>query len=99
VIRAFDVAYFAASTDGVATNQEFAQSLGLDYPVLADPDKTAARLYGVAGTLKPWASRWTFYVGKDGRILYIDKNVTADGHGEEVPARLKQLGFPPRDSR
>jgi len=39
------------------------------------------------------ASRWTFYIGADGRILYIDKAVIADGHGEEVPARLEALGI------
>lgn len=39
------------------------------------------------------ALRWTFYIGIDGRILFIDKAVIADGHGEEVPARLLELGM------
>ena len=42
------------------------------------------------------AARWTFYIGIDGRILYIDRKVVADGHGEEVPARLTALGVPRR---
>ena len=36
------------------------------------------------------------YIGVDGRILYIDKAVVADGHGEDVPARLEALGIPRR---
>jgi len=32
-------------------------------------------------------------IGTDGRILYIDREVVADGHGEEVPARLTALGI------
>jgi len=55
-----------------------------------------ARAYGVVGTLKPWASRWTFYIGKDGKILYIDKDVNPSTAGRDVAARLKALGVPPR---
>lgn len=37
--------------------------------------------------------RWTFYIGIDGRILFIDKTVIADSHGEDVPAHLLELGI------
>jgi len=40
------------------------------------------------------ASRWTFYIGKDGRILEIDKNVKAATHGEAVAKRLAELNVP-----
>jgi peroxiredoxin Q/BCP len=69
--------------------------LDLRHPILSDPDRIAARAYGVlaGGRPRPW--RWTFYVGLDGRIVFIDKIVIADGHGEEVPARLRELGMIP----
>ena len=86
------MAYFAASTDDADTNRRFAESLGADFPILADPKKEAARAYGVASTLKPWASRWTFYIGKDGRILYIDKDVRTSTAGRDIAARLSELG-------
>jgi thioredoxin-dependent peroxiredoxin len=38
-----------------------------------------------------FASRWTFYIGADGRILDIDKKVSASSHGRDVVARLKEL--------
>jgi thioredoxin-dependent peroxiredoxin len=38
------------------------------------------------------AARWTFYIGPDGRILYIDKDVKPSSHGEDVAARLAALG-------
>ena len=47
MLRAFDVAYFAASVDDAKTNKEFAESLELDYPILSDPDKKVAEAYGV----------------------------------------------------
>jgi peroxiredoxin len=40
-----------------------------------------------------FASRWTFYIGIDGRIAAIDKKVSASSHGEEVVKRLESLKF------
>jgi peroxiredoxin Q/BCP len=36
--------------------------------------------------------RWTFYIGKDGHILYIDRKVRAATAGQDVAAKLKELG-------
>jgi peroxiredoxin Q/BCP len=60
--------------------------------VLADPGKAVAKAYDVVGALMPWASRWTFYIGVDGRILYIDRDVKAATAGADIAARLAQLG-------
>jgi peroxiredoxin Q/BCP len=91
-LRRLDVAYFAASVDRPETNARFADSLHLDYPILSDPTKTVARAYGVLGA-SGFASRWTFYIGIDGRIAAIDKKVSASSHGEEVVKRLESLKF------
>jgi peroxiredoxin Q/BCP len=88
------VAYFAASVDSADTNKRFAESLGVTYPILSDPAKQVGKSYGVVGGLMPWASRWTFYIGTDGKILYVDKNVSPATAGEDVVARLKALGVP-----
>ncbi len=87
------MAYFAASVDTPETNKKFAESLDLNYPLLSDPEKEVARAYGVVAGDKQYASRWTFYIGKDGRILYIDKNVSPAAHGKDVLERLKALGI------
>jgi len=91
-MRKFDVQVFAASVDSPAANASFAQSLGLGYPILSDPSRDVARVYGV---LSPsgFASRWTFYIGADGRILSIDQQVRAATHGSAVVARLHELGI------
>ncbi len=46
-LHALKVAYFTASVDTPELNKKFAESLDLDYPILSDPDKTAANAYGV----------------------------------------------------
>ena len=91
MLRKFDVRYFAASVDAPETNAEFAASLGIDYPILSDPTKATARAYGVLGATG-LASRWTFYIGPDGRILGTDKQVRAASHGADIAKRLEELG-------
>jgi len=86
------VAYFAASTDTPQKNKEFAESLGADFPILGDPDKAAAGPYGVVMPVIGLANRWTFYIGKDGKVLFIDKAVKPDTAGEDVAAKLAELG-------
>jgi|KBSMisStaDraftv2_1062788.scaffolds.fasta_scaffold218946_2 peroxiredoxin Q/BCP len=83
---------FAASVDTVKTNTDFAAALDLTCPILSDPGKDVARAYGVLGP-SGFASRWTFYIGADGRILDIDTQVRATSHGRDVAARLTQLGI------
>jgi peroxiredoxin Q/BCP len=90
------VAYFSISVDTPERNTEFAQSLGVDYPILSDPSRTVATAYGVVDRDQPFASRWTFYVGPDGRIAYIDKHVSPATHGQAVAAKLAELGVPRR---
>lgn len=86
------VALFAASVDDAATNKKFAESLGLDYPILSDPTKETAKAYGVLNE-KGMASRWTFYIGKDGKILHIDQAVQPSDHGKTVSEQLQKLGI------
>ena len=90
------MAYFSASVDTPETNKAFAQSLGVDYPLLSDPSKAVAKAYGVVNTDQPFASRWTFYIGADGKILFIDKHVSPSSHGKAIVDKLAELGVPRR---
>ena len=80
-------------------NKSFAEHLGLDYPLLSDPSRAAARAYGVVREDQQFASRWTFYIGTDGRILYIDKQVSTKTHGAAIAAKLAELGVRRRGPR
>ena len=92
-MRKLNVAYFTVSVDSAETNKRFAQSLGVDYPILSDPEKVVARAYGVVHGIRLWPERWTFYIGKDGKILYVDKKIKAQTAAEDVAKKLKELGI------
>ena len=84
--------YFAVSVDDAETNKKFAESLEADYPILSDPEKKAAAAYGVLGA-SGFASRRTFYIGRDGKILEIDRAVNVKTAGDDVARKLGELGI------
>lgn len=89
------MAYFTASVDPMAGprgNKAFAESLELDYPILSDESKEAAKKYGVVTPERGVPFRWTFYIGKDGKILFIDKEVKVGAHGADIAKKLLELG-------
>ena len=93
MLRQFDVRYFGVSVDSPAANADFARTLELDYPILSDPSKQTARAYGVLSA-SGYASRWTFYIGEDGRILDIDRDVRVGSHGRDIASKLSELKVP-----
>jgi peroxiredoxin Q/BCP len=93
-IRRYEVAYFMASVDpveGEKGNKAFAASENADFPLLGDPTKETATAYGVLSPDGGYAQRWTFYIGKDGRIAAIDKAVKVATSAEDMLARLDEL--------
>lgn len=91
LIKAYDVSYFTASCDAEETNKKFAASLKLDYPILSDPTRKTALAYGVVTGKARYPKRWTFFIGKNGKILAIDKQVKAGKHGATVAKKLAEL--------
>jgi len=50
----------------------------------------------VLGEGGEYANRWTFYIGKDGKILAIDRAVKPSTAGPDIEAHLKALGVAAR---
>ena len=63
------------STDDLATQKKFAESLKLPFPLLADPDGTVARAYGVLDGKT--AQRTTFVIDKHGTIVKVVDGLSA----------------------
>jgi peroxiredoxin Q/BCP len=90
LIRAYDVTYFMASVDPLEDSTGFAKQQSADFPLLSDPDKTAAKAYGVLHPMG-YARRETFYIGTDGRILAIDRDVSPETAAQDMAAKLGEL--------
>ena len=87
----YNAIIFAACCDDVETTRAFAATTGIGMPVLADHDKRVARAYGVLGPIG-LPRRWTFYIGMDGRILGVDRDVHATDHGTAIARALERFG-------
>ena len=87
-----------ASVDKPEANKGFAEKEGADFPILSDPTKQTAFAYGVITPDRPpdrqFASRWTFYIGPDGKILDIEKKISVRTAGEDLIKKLEALGVP-----
>lgn len=93
-LQKFDAAFFTASVDKPEKNKDFAESVESKFPILSDPGGQTALAYGVTGKVQKFASRWTFYIGTDGKILFIDKSVHPATHADDVAAKLRELKVP-----
>jgi peroxiredoxin Q/BCP len=95
LIKKYKTTYFMASVDNLEDNKGFAEQQKADFPLLSDPTKKTAEAYGVLNQ-SGLASRWTFYIGTDGRILAIDKEIKPATSAEDMAAKLGELGVAKR---
>jgi len=90
LIREYNASYFMASVDPLNENRDFAKKTGADFPMLSDPTKETAKAYDVLNLFKV-ASRVTFYISKEGKILKIDEEVKPKTAAEDIAKHLKAL--------
>jgi thioredoxin-dependent peroxiredoxin len=103
LIERYDVTYFMASVDAVEGekgNRAFAKAHAARFPILSDPTKQTAAAYGVLSE-RGFANRWTFYVAKDGRIAFIDKEVSSRlaTSAPDMARKLGELGVPIKSAK
>jgi peroxiredoxin Q/BCP len=57
------------SPQDAASHRRFAEKHGLNFPLLADPEKQAVKAYDLEGPLGFGVRRGTYLIGRDGTIL------------------------------
>ncbi len=90
LIREYNVSYFMASVDPLDDNRDFAKKTGADFPMLSDPTKDTAKAYDVLNFVRV-ASRVTFYISKEGKILKIDEDINPKTAAEDIAKNLQLL--------
>jgi peroxiredoxin Q/BCP len=88
------VPVFGVSADSEAAHRKFVLKYGLNFPLLADPERTLIEPIGawveksMYGRKYMGIARCTFVVGADGRIETVWDKVAPDVHAGEVLAYL-----------
>lgn len=80
------------STDNLSDQQKFAKKENLNFPLLADNDKKAAKTFGVLMPKydKKYTQRVTFVIDKQGIIRKIYPKVDIRKHPDEVLAYIRE---------
>ena len=85
------------SPDSVASHGKFRDKYKLNFPLLADPDKSVAKKYGAFGEKVLYGKkvvgmiRSTFVIDADGVVRKVFPRVRVDGHDEQVLEALAGL--------
>jgi thioredoxin-dependent peroxiredoxin len=97
-LAAAGVTVFAVSRDGDASHREFRDKHQLPFPMVADPSGEVQRAYRVPSVMigTGLASRVTFLVGPDGKIVKVWPKVNPLVNAREVLDTVAALGAKPR---
>ena len=87
------IAVVGVSVDSVETQRSFADRCGVPFPLVADRDRSVAKMYGVLGLLGI-ARRVTFFIGADGRIEEVVEGMRPGPHVQRAQERAR-TGSPP----
>lgn len=95
-----DVPVFGVSADDMKSHEKFAKKHGLNFTLLADPERTLIEPLGLwveksmYGKKYMGVQRSTFVVDENGKIAQVWEKVKPEGHAEEV---LQWLSGAPSD--
>jgi peroxiredoxin Q/BCP len=81
-----DIVVLGVSADDEAAHQQFTQKYNLNFPLLADTEKTMIKAYDVDGG--GYAKRVTYVIDGNGKIIQVDSSVNTSTHASDVLAAL-----------
>lgn len=82
---------YGASLDDVAAQAAFAKAQKLAFPLLSDPDGSAAAKYDVLHPRGGMTKRVTFVIDDQGVLRLIDTEVDVASHGGDLVERIRAL--------
>ena len=82
-----DIVILGVSADDEVSHQAFTQKYDLNFPLLADTDKSLIKAFDVDGG--GYAKRVTYVIDPNGKITHVDANVNTTNHASDILAALK----------
>ena len=84
------IAVLGVSVDDARSHKKFAEKFSLPFTLIADPEKTIVRDYGVWGQKSMYGRKYmgtnrvTYVIDEKGKIAAVWPKVKPDGHAEEI---------------
>ncbi|MEM0444855.1 MAG: peroxiredoxin [Nitrososphaerota archaeon] len=80
---------YGISTDSIESHRKFASKHGLSFPLLSDEKGEVAKLFNAYNSLFRAASRKTFVISPEGKVVHIVEGVQPREHVRRVIEYLK----------
>ena len=87
-----DVEVWAISTDeadGPRGQRAFGKSLKLPFPLIPDPKRKLSLRFGAVESPLQMSARMSILFDKDGKVVWVDKQIDPRTHGADVLAKVK----------
>ena len=81
-----DVVILGVSADDEVSHQAFTQKYNLNFPLLADSDKSLIKAFDVDGG--GYAKRVAYVIDPNGKITHVDAAVNTSTHASDILAAL-----------
>jgi len=88
-VRELNAEVLGVSVDSVDSHQKFTDKFHLPFQLVADPDKSITKAYGVLNDKSNMARRVTFIIDEQGKIAKVFETVKPAEHPAEVLQALK----------
>lgn len=88
--QAVDTEILGVSRDSIRSHCSFAEKYGFPFPLLSDEDESLCKAFDVIkeknmyGKLVMGIERSTFLIGRDGKLVYTERKVKAEGHAAQM---------------
>ena len=89
--KAAHTVVLGVSTDSRELHQQFTAKDSLNFPLLVDTNRAICNAYGVPVADNGHAKRWTFLIGKDGKIAKVYHSVDVRVHSVELLKDIAEL--------
>jgi thioredoxin-dependent peroxiredoxin len=83
------IVVLGVSPDSIESHQAFAQKYHLQFPLLSDPDRRVAEMYGTKALIG--IHRHSFLIDPDGNIAREYRDVNPTVHAQEIIAAVVEL--------
>jgi peroxiredoxin Q/BCP len=96
-LRALGAEVLGVSKDSIDSHCKFADKLGLEFPLLADPDGKLIETYGAWGEKNMYGRtsmgivRTTVIIDREGRVVKVFPKVRVKGHVDKVVGIVRGL--------
>ena len=90
-LKSLGINVYGISTDTIEAQANFKKEHHLNFTMLADPAATVVNLYGLKQPYLNLSKRWSFIIGPDLRIRFIENEVDVENDAKNLIKKIYEI--------